>query len=269
MFNTYRRLILLTAATCFTATAQTAPLTTQQKEVFLAKAKVVATKNVSKGVTGTSRITLSDGTTTHDASVQTIDQFQQIFQAAGGKTEINFKDTYKFNVAGWKLANRIGLGFMVPPSVERTFSGNAAAYTWWIDDVLMDEGERQKQKASAPDQTTWQQEAALLKMFDQLIHNNDRNVGNMVIDKNWHLWMIDHTRAFRTEKMLPKPDALTTIDRGVLAKLKELNAASLNTELKKWLNKAEIDGILARRDLIVKIFESKGESALFDLPPAK
>jgi hypothetical protein len=269
MIKTYRRLIFLTAATYFTATAQTAPATPLEKEAFLAKAKVVTTKGVSKGITGTSRVTLSNGTFTHDASVQAIDQHQTIFQAAGGKTELNFKDTYKFNVAGWKLANMIGLGFMVPPSVERNFSGNSAAYTWWIDDVQMDEGERLKQKATAPDQTKWLQELALLRMFDQLIHNNDRNVGNMVIDKNWHLWMIDHTRAFRTQKSLPKPELLTTIDRGVLAKLKDLTYASMNTELKKWLNKSEIEAVLARRDLIVKAFETKGESALFDLPAEK
>jgi hypothetical protein len=264
-----QRMLALTVATCFTASAQTTPLTEQQKEQFLAKAKITKIKEVSKGVTGTSRVTLSDGTLTHDASVQAIDQYEKIFQAAAGKSELNFKDTYKFNIAGWKLAEMVGLGFMVPPSVDRKFKGNPAAYTWWLDDVQMEEGERQKKNLLAPDQTTWKREWALIQMFDQLIHNNDRNVGNVLIDKNWHVWMIDHTRAFRINKTLPKPESLTQIDRGVLAKLKELNKASLTSELKKWLNGSEIDAVMARRDLILKAFETKGESALFDLVPAK
>ena len=36
-----------------------------------------------------------------------------------------------------------------------------------------------------------------VRMFDQLIYNVDRNLGNLVIDKNWTIWMIDHSRAFR------------------------------------------------------------------------
>ena len=49
-------------------------LTWQQKEEFLTKAKITKTKDAKKGVTGTFQVTLSDGTLTHDASVQTIDE---------------------------------------------------------------------------------------------------------------------------------------------------------------------------------------------------
>lgn len=263
----FQRHVLCLAVFAIAATAQPA-LTSQEKEAFLKKAKVVNKKDVSKGITGTSRVTLSDGTITHDASFQSIDQFQQVFQAAGGKSEINFKDTYKFNIAAWKLAEMIGLESMVPPSVERNVGGTGAL-TWWIDDVMMDEGERVKQKASAPNQLNWLRELALLKMFDQLIHNNDRNVGNMQIDKNWHLWMIDHTRAFRLAKELPNPANLTLMDRGVLEKLKALNAAGMKASLEKWLTKGEIEAVLARRDLIVKAFETKGPTVLFDLAASK
>lgn len=73
--------------------AQTAALTPQQEEAFLKTAKVVTKKDVSKGVTGTRRVTLSDGKLTHDASFQTIDKYLQVFQPQGGKAELNFKDS--------------------------------------------------------------------------------------------------------------------------------------------------------------------------------
>ncbi|MEP6963393.1 MAG: hypothetical protein ABI995_15030 [Acidobacteriota bacterium] len=242
-------------------------LTWEQKEEFLKKAKVTVTKSVSKGITGTSRVTLSDGKTTHDASVQTIDEHQTVFQPQGGKTELNFKDTYRFNTAAWKLARLIGLESMIPPSVDRSFGGKSAAFTWWIDDVQMDEGERQKKNASSPNSVQWQQDSAMVKVFDQLIANTDRNVGNLQIDKDWRIWMIDHTRAFRSGKDLTSPASLTLIDRNVLAKLKDLDQNALAKELKGFADGGEVKALLARRDAIVKIFEAKGESALFTMTP--
>ena len=49
--------------------------------------------------------------------------------------------------------------------------------------------------------------------------------------------------------------------------MKALNAASLEKEMKNYLEKGEIQGLLARRDLIVKFFAAKGDSALYDRPP--
>src|SRR6185369_2587336 len=91
-------------------------LTSQQKEDFLAKAPVKQSKEAKKGVTGTSRVTLTNGTLTHDASVQTIDDYKSTFL-----NEVGFKDTYKFNIAGWKLARLLGIEDMIPPSVGRTY----------------------------------------------------------------------------------------------------------------------------------------------------
>ena len=49
-------------------------LSDEQIEQFLREAKIVRTKSVGKGVTGSIRATLSDGTLTHDAQIQTIDE---------------------------------------------------------------------------------------------------------------------------------------------------------------------------------------------------
>ena len=57
------------------AAAAPAPaLTDQQIVAFLENAKVVKTKSIGKGVTGAVRATLSDGTLTHDAQIQKIDE---------------------------------------------------------------------------------------------------------------------------------------------------------------------------------------------------
>jgi hypothetical protein len=234
-------------------------LTSQQKEEFLTKAKIKQSKEAKKGVTGTSRVTLTDGTITHDASVQTIDESKQFFL-----NEIGFKDSYKFNIAGWKLARLVGLDDMIPPSVSRTSAGKPASYTWWLDDVMMDEAERRAKNIQPPDADAWNLDNNIMQVFDQLIYNVDRNQTNMLIDQGWHLWLIDHSRSFRTSKTLKDPSVLKMIDRTMLAKMKALDEATLTRELGKDVTKTELQGLLARRDLIVKIFEAKGDSALFD-----
>jgi len=76
---------------------------------------------------------------THDAHVQAVDVARAVFQA-GKASEVNFKDTYRYNIAGYRLARLIGLD-SVPMSVERNVEGKVAAVTWWLDDVMMDEHE--------------------------------------------------------------------------------------------------------------------------------
>ena len=236
-------------------------LTSEQKEAFLLKARVTQSKDAKKGVTGTLRVTMTDGTLTHDVSVQTIDDYKPSFL-----NEVGFKDTYKFNIAGWKLARLLGLDDMVPPSVKRSFQGKAASFTWWIDDVKMDETERRAKNVQAPDSEAWNRENNVMQVFDQLIYNMDRNQTNMLIDQDWHLWLIDHSRSFRVHKTLKDPSVLKSCDRNLLAKMKALDQATLTKEFGTEVSKAEIQGLLARRDLIVKFFEEKGDSALFDRP---
>ena len=181
--------------------------------------------------------------------------------------EMNFRDSYKFNIGAYRLARLLGLGDMVPPSVERKILGSTAAVTWWVDDVLIDEGQRGK-KADPPDKDRWGRQYQIMRVFDQLIYNMDRNVGNILYDKDWRLWMIDHTRAFRLYTTLQDPKLLERCDRQLLANLKKLDSQTLSTELKGFVEAGEIKGLLARRDRIVAFFEKRPD-ALYDFLPAK
>jgi hypothetical protein len=59
---------------------------------------------------------------------------------------------------------------------------------------------------------------------------------------------------------------LVRCERKVLARLKELDDNTISRELEGFLKPEELKGLLARRDLIVRLFEQKGESALYDAP---
>ena len=155
------------------------------------------------GITNSQRATLDDGRLKHDAHIQTVDIQKASFQTAT-RTELNFRDSYKFNMAAYELDKLLELN-MVPVSVERKVGGDMAAVTWWVDDTLMTELDRHKKKMEPPDLKTWNPQMYVCRVFDQLIYNTDRNLGNLVITKDWKIWMIDHTRAFRTMKDLPDP----------------------------------------------------------------
>jgi hypothetical protein len=239
-------------------------LSDAEMEHFLAEAKVVKTKTASKGITNSMQATLTDGTLTHDAHIQIIDEYKREFRTTMS-VEFDFRDSWMFNVAGYKLDRLIDLN-MVPVSVARSYHSNRAAFTWWVDEVMMDEGGRLKQKREAPEDKIryWNQQIYMMRLFDQLIYNTDRNLGNMLISKDWKLWAIDHTRAFRKQTTLKSPAQITRCDRIVFERLKTLDRDLLKRELGAYLDDGQIKGILSRRDAIVSKLESIGPSALFD-----
>ena len=245
-------------------------LTQAQREEFLRTAKMVEHRRIGKGVTHSLRATLEKDGFRHDAHFQTIDVVQKTF-ATKKRAELNFKDSFKFNIAAYELAKLLGIDDMTPSSVQRSLDGNTGAATWWVDDVMMDEDARLKKKLDPPSQLSWNHEVQVTRVFDQLISNTDRNLGNLLVDKSWRVWMIDHTRAFRPDHALLEPANLTHCDRALLARMRELKRDVLKEKIGRWVTGMEIDGLLARRDKIVALFDkavkAKGESAiLYDRP---
>jgi hypothetical protein len=245
------------------AAAPAPTLTTDaEREAFLTKAHIVRARPAGKGVTNTLRVTLSDGAVTHDASVQTIEEAKARFETPYG-TELNFKDSWRFNVAAYRLDRLLALE-MTPPSVDRRYKAKPASFTWWIDDVLMDEQERLRTKQSAPDTDAWNEQMWTTRLFDQLIANADRNLTNLLIDKQWTIWMIDHSRAFRTNTDLRAPGNLSKVERRLLERLRELNADTLKKAVGAYLEPAQITTLLQRRDRIVTHFDAGGTDLVFD-----
>jgi len=245
--------VLTMAAVAMAATAQ--QMTNEQRESFLKTAEIVKMRNLSQGVTLSRKASMTNGAMQHDAHVQTIDEYKARFEGMTG-SEINFRDSYKYNVAAYRIAELLDLD-MVPPSVEREVEGKTAAITWWVDNAAMTELDRRKTKQEAPDINAWNKQLVAMQVFDELIYNVDRNLGNMVITRDWNLWLIDHTRAFRWHKTCPKLNNVKQIDRNLLDNLKKLTREQLKQRVGDYLRGPEIDGVLARRDIIVKHFEQK------------
>lgn len=240
-----------------TAGVVTPVLSPEEMEKFLLTARIVRTRTIETGINDTSRATLSDGTITHDAHIQTVDVSRTTFVPSRGPIEMNFKDTYRYNIAGYRLARLLGIK-NVPMSVERYVGRSNAAVTWWVDDVLMDEGARQKKgtpKEWDPERTSSQ--IYIMRVFDELIANQDRNLGNLLWTSAGQMWMIDHTRAFRTTSTLKNPNVLLRCEKSLFDALRALTLESMTKAIGNWLEKPEIEAVLKRRTAIVDLFDAK------------
>jgi hypothetical protein len=235
-------------------------------ERFLKTAPIVSQKVLDSGTTGSIKATLSDGRITHDVHIQFVDIYKPVFRGREGTVEKNFRDTYKFNIAAYRLAKLLGIGHMVPMSVDREIEGKIGSVTWWLDNIRMTEAERRDKQVKPPATQEWSDQLNVVRVFDQLIYNTDRNQGNLLITPEWKLWMIDHTRAFRANRTLLKPETLGRCDYRLLDAMRKLNTVTLKKELGAYLRAEEISALLARRDLIVRHFETeisaKGQDAV-------
>jgi hypothetical protein len=240
-------------------------LTDDQKIQFLLNAKVVASKQGGKGITHPYRLTLTDGTITHDASFQPVDEHKSKMEFSDGRVEFNFVDSYHYNIAASELARMLGMNDMVPPYVERKWNGMTGSLSWWIP-WKWDEVMRHNQGLHPPDPDAWNRQMYKIRVFDQLIYDTDPNLTNVLVTEDWKIWRIDFTRAFRQYNGLLDPKDLVMCDRQLLEKLKELKFDEVYARTRPHLSKGEVKTLIARRDKIVATFEklaaTKGEGAV-------
>ena len=221
---------------------------------FLQTAKIVKQKGLSKGVTHPVRLTLSDGVVTHDAVFSAVQENVAIMKFPSGRTELNFVDSYAYNIAAYRVAELVGLDDMMPVTVEREYDHNKGSLAWWLD-VQMDEADRLKQKLLAPDREEWDRQIYRMRLFAHLVGDTDRNATNILIGPDWKVWMIDFTRAFRHSRTLGSVSDLQKVDRRLLARIRELTADTVAAAAKPYIAGAEVDALIARRDAILEVFE--------------
>jgi hypothetical protein len=101
-------------------------------------------------------------------------------------------------------------------------------------------------------------------------------VGNALIDRYWHLWMVDCSRCFVTMAKPLTLDRVTRCERTLWRRLNELSDDEIRTAMQPYLSRPELTALIKRRAAVVAriaaLIAQKGEgSVLFDLgpPPAE
>ena len=241
-------------------------VTEEQKIDFLQHAKVIASQPEKKGKSNASHLTLSDGKLTHDASFQPIDEKKAQGPGPGGGIELNFRDYWGYNIAGYRIAKLLGMDDMVPVYTERKWNGTTGAISFRVSDVQFDEADRYGRKIAVPASArdAWNKQMYKVRILTQLFYDMDDNLTNVLITKDWKIWRIDFTRGFRLQRDLKNSKDLVQCDRQVLAKLRLLGYDQVYGATKPYLTKDEVKALIARRDKMVAHFDElvaqKGES---------
>jgi len=103
----------------------------------------------------------------------------------------------------------------------------------------------------------------LQRGFDNLIANEDRHAGNVLLTKDWRIILIDHSRSFRSAKKFTKeliyterhkegPKIMRELPRAFVEKIKALNYELIKDIVGDYLTESEIKAVLIRKELILK-----------------
>jgi hypothetical protein len=246
------------------ADKQPLPFQTDEEVIeFLKTAKPGKARGASKGTMGVRWVELEKGGIKARAALRDMREEKDVATLASGQRILNFRDDWIFECAAYELARMLGLD-NIPPTTERTIFGKKSSLQLWLENVLMDEEHRLKNKITPPDVFRWNRQVQTMRAFDNLIYNFDRNMGNILIDTDWKLWMIDHTRAFRREADLPNAASVHQIERNFFERIKALDEKEVEQRLKPYLRKFEIEALMKRRDKLVehieKLIAEKGEA---------
>jgi len=240
---------------------------------WLRSPNVLSREKVGRGIAGVEKLVLEHEEVRFHAAFRSVDVTVRKAAPRGVERPKKYRDAAIFESAAYELSELLGIG-RVPPVVERRVGADSGTVQIWMEETQPEVVLIKGDQLHPPDPKRWLQQKQIMYLFDNLIGNSDRNQGNLLIDRSWNIWFIDHTRAFKRSSTLIYRDKLTVCERRLWKSLREVDELTLRERLEPYLESQEITKLLLRRRQIIRHIQSlikkKGESAvLFDLrPPA-
>jgi hypothetical protein len=231
-------------------------------EDFLLTADVVSVKRAPEGTTAPQKVLLEKNGIRMYACFRYVSVNQREIRLQSGALKFNFRDDAIFEIAAYRLARLMGYP-NVPPTVVRRIRGRQGTLQAWVPNCMSEE-ERIKQNKHAKNVWRWAMQVQAMKLFDALIYNEDRHRGNILIDPDWDIWLIDHTRTFRTYDEPADLDQVQAVEKGVWQQLNTVSDQEITDTLAPYLGEGQIKTLLKRRARIVEhlaqLIQEKGES---------
>ena len=227
-------------------------------EAFLAEAPIVRSESVGEGVTAPSKLWMEKDGLKRAA----------VWKGVYKKLSAGVLDSWKYEIAAFRLDQLIGLN-MVPPAVERAYKGKKGALVLWIDFQyslleIMEQGGRFPVRVAAQLPALYD----LYYIWGSLVANDDPTQQNIRFTKDWQMVLIDHSRAFRSDKDYTErlvfgangikkmtdtgqPFLFTGLPRTLYERIRALDLESVRQAVGPYLTDKEIEAVLARKALLI------------------
>jgi len=216
----------------------------------LRTAPVVEQELMSRGVAHNIKLVLEYRGARFHAVLRMVDVTEK--EKTGSKRMVvKYRDSYVFEIVAYELNELLGIGRM-PPTVERSVGGQKGSVQIWMEGTVPEDLLLKQDRLNPPDRSDWWRQKTIMWVFDALIANIDRNQGNLLIDDDWNLWLIDHTRAFRETAALFDIDELDTCERGLWSALQTTSDEAIRERLEGYLTSNELKKLFLRRNRLVK-----------------
>lgn len=226
----------------------------EAQEEFLTTAEIVESEQMGKdeGVTLPWRLVLRGN------GMESKAVWKNVEGRKGG-----FWECWKCEIAAYRMDKYLGLN-AVPVAVYRDFKGNGALVGWVDHNISGREKQAEKIAVPGPRIGNWNQMTAMQRAFDNLIGNEDRHLGNILITDDWRVILIDHTRAFRSTKKWTRKlkygedRPMKRLPKSFVEKIRALDETTLREVVGDTLNDDEVAAVLARRVLLLEEIEEQG-----------
>ncbi len=231
----------------------------EEVERFLLEAAPLSQAPVGEGKTGAIRVLLERDATRARAI------FHSIHDTRGSPTrpvvlddgtkQMYFRDSYQGQIAAYELSKLLGMR-NVPPAVARKIGGKRGSLALWIENGINLFGWRARGE-SDPSAPHFVQQLQDMRIFDNLIHNTDRNSQNIFWSGDFELWLIDHTRTLAQSRSLIRPERVRRCSRGMFDALRRLDPELVRARLGPYISSFEVTALLKRREKILEILEQR------------
>jgi hypothetical protein len=228
--------------------------TDEELEQLLRNGEIISSEFIGTGVTKPKRLAIRYGEHEEDAAFKYEDTSPGLEKRnAYVPRRHDDADRYQYDPAAYHLDRMIDLQ-MVPVSVIREVEGKEGTVGIWVHKAI-NERDRLEQQVAFGGYCAQDEQYRLRFIFDILLYNEDRNLTNILwTRKDFQLRFIDHSLAFRSKRGIPKQYRKVKLRLSDLfeAHLQSLNEEALKERLSPWLHPRQIEGIIARRDIILK-----------------
>ncbi len=221
---------------------------------FLKRARVTAKRVLTGGINRPLHLRLEkDGVVAH-AVFRTVDVRRRRARIED-KIYLGFHDSYLYECAAWELSRLLGID-NVPPCIRRRFELKDGTLQLWVEQAATVKARRAAGKK--PEATLrWLVQQQTMRLFDALIYNFDRNLGNLLVDAGGKLWFIDHTRSFRKSAEIESLERIVWCERGLWERLRALDRAEVRKRLRPFASPFQIKALFERRDKLVAHLERR------------